>query len=88
MYICVIEMLNYMKKATGIPIVQPDDGVLAAKLLVVSSTIYLLLSMGDDNIENEKEEYIGLELDENNYDSNNEDTPLASQTLMILIMIV
>ena len=45
-------MLNYMKKATGIPIVQPDDGALAAKLLVVSSTIYLLLIMGDDNIEN------------------------------------
>ena len=75
MYICVKEMLNYMKKATGIGSVvnqeiismckvdpgyiQPDDGVLAAKLLVVSSTIYFLLSMGDDDIENEKEEYIG-----------------------------
>lgn len=97
MYICVKEMLNYMKKATGIGSVvnqeiismckvdpgyiQPDDGVLAAKLLVVSSTIYLLLSMGDDNIENEKEEYIGLELDENNYDSNNEDTTLALQNV-------
>ena len=39
--------------------IQPDDGVLATKLLVVSSTIYFLLSMGDDDIENEKEEYIG-----------------------------